>query len=115
MIYRTDYHIHSLYSDGKAEPDEYIAAAAESGIKEIGFSEHLNLLVPGQQWCMNTDRIPEYLSAIEKLAGTKKDIAIRVGQHFNEAYSLLRDAGYIEMCAFKNRERYMIPADFSNI
>jgi len=33
----------------------------------------------------------------------------RIGQHFDEAYDLLRSAGYKEMAAFSNRERYMIP------
>lgn len=266
MIYRTDYHIHTQFSDGKATPGEYIAAAALAGIKEIGFSDHLNLLMSRQQGCMNPGRTPEYISAIKKLTRNKNEIAIRVGfevdffsgkekkisnflnrfdldyvigsvhymgettvdsgpdfysgknfdeifknyfaivkqavesglfdiighcdlvrifgnvptfdpepfyrdlassmvlhdvalevntngrnrplgdfypdrrflhifreknvpvcvnsdshfpsrvgQHFNEAYALLRDAGYMEMCAFKNRERFMIPADFSNI
>jgi histidinol-phosphatase (PHP family) len=33
----------------------------------------------------------------------------RIGQYFDEAYDLLRRAGYSEMAVFKNRERYMIP------
>jgi histidinol-phosphatase (PHP family) len=33
----------------------------------------------------------------------------RIGQYFDEAYELLRGAGYTEMAVFKNRERYMIP------
>jgi len=33
----------------------------------------------------------------------------RVAQHFDEAYDLLKSAGYSEMAVFKNRERYMIP------
>jgi histidinol-phosphatase (PHP family) len=79
MIYRTDYHMHTLFSDGKERPEEYIAAAVASGISEIGFSEHLNLFVPGQKWCMDPDRMPEYISAIKKLARTQKEISIRVG------------------------------------
>jgi hypothetical protein len=33
----------------------------------------------------------------------------RVAQYFDEAYDLLRNAGYTEMAVFRNRERYMIP------
>jgi histidinol-phosphatase (PHP family) len=33
----------------------------------------------------------------------------RVAQHFDEAYELLRSAGYAEMAVFENRERFMIP------
>jgi histidinol-phosphatase (PHP family) len=79
MIHRTDYHIHSLFSDGKAKPEEYISAAASAGISEMGFSEHLNLFVPGQHWCMDPGRLPEYVSQIKKLARREKKIAIRVG------------------------------------
>jgi histidinol-phosphatase (PHP family) len=266
MIYRTDYHIHTLFSDGKAGAEEYISAARLAGMQEIGFSEHLNLLTPGQKWCMDPGRTGEYISFIKNLAKKEKEISIRVGlevdffqgkeemindfisrldldyvigsvhymgettvdsgadfyegknideiyrgyfslvmqavesglfdiighcdlvrifnfkpsfdpeplyrelssaleihdvafeintngrnrplgdfypdrrflglfsekripvcvnsdshfpartgQHFDEAYALLRDAGYTEMCAFKKRERFMIPADFSTI
>jgi histidinol-phosphatase (PHP family) len=33
----------------------------------------------------------------------------RVGQYFDEAYELLRSAGYNEMAVFHKRERFMIP------
>lgn len=33
----------------------------------------------------------------------------RVGQYFDEAYQLLKDAGYTEMAVFNKRERFMIP------
>jgi len=67
MIYKTDYHVHTLFSDGKSEASEYIEKAISAGINEIGFSEHLNLFVPGQQWCMDPSRITEYISAIRSL------------------------------------------------
>jgi histidinol phosphatase-like PHP family hydrolase len=62
MPYRTDYHIHTTYSDGKASPEENISQAVSNGINEIGFSEHLNLFVPDQQWCM----VPEIAEAYRK-------------------------------------------------
>ena len=36
----------------------------------------------------------------------------RVGQYFDEAYALLKEAGYKEMAVFNKRERFMVPADF---
>lgn len=36
MVYRTDYHIHTTFSDGKAAPEEYIAPALSAGISELG-------------------------------------------------------------------------------
>ena len=79
MLYRTDYHIHSTFSDGKAHPEEYIAAARSAGIKEMGFSEHLNLFRESQDWCMPVTVLPEYLDYIKSLARKEKGIEIRTG------------------------------------
>jgi histidinol-phosphatase (PHP family) len=79
MIYRTDYHVHSKFSDGKNEPAEYIEPAISAGLKELGFSEHLNLLIPEQQWCMNPSRTTEYLNHLKNLRRSTKDIVIRTG------------------------------------
>lgn len=79
MIYRTDYHIHTTFSDGKAEPDGYIQDAIRAGMKEIGFSEHLNLFIPDQEWCMDPSRTPEYISCIKKLRKQTKEILVRTG------------------------------------
>jgi histidinol-phosphatase (PHP family) len=79
MIYRTDYHIHTTFSDGKADPEEYIKQAISTGMKEIGFSEHLNLAVPDQEYCMNPDKVPEYISTIAKLKKSTSAILIRTG------------------------------------
>jgi len=79
MIYRTDYHIHSLFSDGKADAAEYIAAAEACGLKEIGFSEHLNLFRKSQDWNMDPERISEYFNYIFRLRKSCKNIDIRIG------------------------------------
>ena len=79
MIYRTDYHIHSTFSDGKAAPEEYIPSALAAGMAEIGFSEHLNLFKESQEWCMPVSLLRDYLSYIRKLAKSEKGIAVRIG------------------------------------
>ncbi len=38
-------------------------------------------------------------------------IPIRVAQYFDEAYGLLKDAGYKEMAVFNKRERFLVPVD----
>ena len=43
MIYKTDYHIHSSYSDGRSAPEDYIVTAIAAGLSEMGFSDHLSL------------------------------------------------------------------------
>lgn len=79
MIYKTDYHIHTTFSDGKSAPEEYLAPAAAAGIQEIGFSEHLSLFSENQEWCMNPQNVSEYLEYIGKLKNTSRDIRIKTG------------------------------------
>jgi histidinol-phosphatase (PHP family) len=79
MIYRTDYHIHTMYSDGKAEPEDYIVPAISAGIKELGFSEHINLFVDNQMWCMDPGRISDYISHLSRLREAVSNIQIRIG------------------------------------
>lgn len=79
MIYGTDYHVHTLYSDGKREPEAYIEAALKLGLKEIGFSDHLNPAGGPPEWCMPHDRLPHYAEHILRLKREHRDIAIRLG------------------------------------
>jgi histidinol-phosphatase (PHP family) len=78
-MYRTDYHIHSTFSDGKAAPEEYVEAAIKLGINEIGFSEHVTLSTEPQRWSMSTKKLPEYVSYISSLKKKFPAIAIRTG------------------------------------
>jgi histidinol-phosphatase (PHP family) len=79
MIYKTDYHVHTTFSDGKADPEEYILKAIQDGIMEIGFSEHINLCYTNQAWCMDPGRVNEYISFIRKLKKKFSSIEIRTG------------------------------------
>ncbi len=71
--------MHTTFSDGKAVAEEYISNAIKAGFSEIGFSEHLNLFIPGQVWCMDPSRTEEYITTIRRLAKQTGRIAIRVG------------------------------------
>jgi histidinol-phosphatase (PHP family) len=79
MLYKTDYHIHTTFSDGRAGPDEYINKAISAGISEIGFSEHINLLDPNQKCCMAPERVNGYISHINSLKKSVSGIIIRTG------------------------------------
>jgi histidinol-phosphatase (PHP family) len=79
MVYKTDYHIHSLYSDGRSVPEDYIAPAIEKGLKELGFSEHLTLFKEKQDWNMNPENISIYLNHIETLRNKTSEIRIKTG------------------------------------
>ncbi|OFY63297.1 MAG: hypothetical protein A2V64_00280 [Bacteroidetes bacterium RBG_13_43_22] len=79
MIYKTDYHIHTSFSDGKAVPEDYIPAAVSAGISEIGFSEHLSLFRENQDWVMNPENAPAYVNYIDNLKKKSDSIIIKTG------------------------------------
>ncbi len=79
MIYRTDYHMHSTFSDGRSSPDDYIAPALAAGLKEIGFSEHLTLFRDLEEWNMNPADVATYIEYLEALRSRTGDIRIRTG------------------------------------
>jgi histidinol-phosphatase (PHP family) len=71
--------MHSVYSDGRAVPEDYIASAIAAGLSEIGFSEHLTLFKDPEDWNMNPVNISPYINHIETLKKTVTDIKIRTG------------------------------------
>ncbi|MGA2405160.1 MAG: histidinol-phosphatase [Bacteroidales bacterium] len=79
MIYKTDYHMHSSYSDGRSDPEDYIASAIAAGLSEIGFSEHLSLFKDLEDWNMNPVNISHYISHLENLKNSIKSIKIKIG------------------------------------
>jgi histidinol-phosphatase (PHP family) len=79
MVYKTDYHMHTLYSDGRSVPEEYVAAAITEGMMEIGFSEHLNLFVENEDWIMNPCNLSPYFLHLENLRNNTKELKIKIG------------------------------------
>jgi histidinol-phosphatase (PHP family) len=76
MIYKTDYHIHTTFSDGKAAPEEYLKAAESAGLSEIGFSEHIALFAENKDWCMDPGNTENYLTYLKTLK--EKSVKIKV-------------------------------------
>jgi histidinol-phosphatase (PHP family) len=79
MPYKTDYHVHTTFSDGKAPPEEYISIAVSSGISEIGFSEHLSLYNENQDWFMNPSNAQNYIDYIFNLKNKTNNLEIKTG------------------------------------
>jgi histidinol-phosphatase (PHP family) len=79
MIYRTDYHMHTTFSDGKSPPEDYISPALAADISEIGFSEHLSLFREEQDWCMNPGNVSKYIKYIDNLKNKVTGLIIRTG------------------------------------
>jgi len=79
MIYKTDYHMHSNYSDGRSVPEDYISPAISAGLSEIGFSEHLALFKDNDGLNMNPLNISTYISHMQTLQKNTKGIKIKIG------------------------------------
>jgi histidinol-phosphatase (PHP family) len=79
MIYRTDYHMHTTFSDGRSAPEDYIIQALAAGLSEIGFSEHLTLFREQEEWNMKPEKISEYINHIAGLSSKTKEINIKTG------------------------------------
>ena len=79
IIYKTDYHLHTYYSDGHAWPEEYISKAYEAGLSEIGFSDHLTLTDEQQDWSIKLSELEEYIKRILKLRESEHSLIIRLG------------------------------------
>jgi len=79
MVYRTDYHIHTSYSDGRSAPEDYINTALACGLSEIGFSEHLTLFRQLEHWNMNPEMTSTYVKHIETLRNNTEKIQIKTG------------------------------------
>jgi len=79
MIYKTDYHIHTYYSDGKGWPEDYIGRAMEIGLSEIGFSDHLTLTDEQQDWSIKLSMLGEYIDRINKLKESVTGIKVKLG------------------------------------
>lgn len=73
---RIDYHIHTLFSDGKKDLHEYINEAMKRKIDEIGFSDHLHF--KKADWSMNFTDLPNYVNKINNLKSASK-ISIKMG------------------------------------
>jgi len=61
----TSYHAHSRWSDGDGEIEEFLAAARDLGLDEVGLSEHYVLSPDGRpvNWSMPLDALNAYLQA----------------------------------------------------
>jgi histidinol-phosphatase (PHP family) len=73
---RIDYHIHTLFSDGRKGLVDYVDQAVKSGIDEIGFSDHVHF--QKASWSMDFANLPDYLNEINALRRISK-IPIKAG------------------------------------
>ncbi len=75
-ILRLDYHIHTLFSDGRKDLRAYVDQAVRRNIDEIGFSDHVHF--QKTPWSMNLADLPNYLGEINALRQASK-ISVKAG------------------------------------
>lgn len=90
------YHVHSVWSDGKAKIADMFRAAQEAGLTEVGMSDHY-VLTPGSNqldWSMPLDTLDDYVVDVQSSAGeVGEDVIIRLGlevDYFPETESDLK-------------------------
>lgn len=69
---RQDVHVHTIFSDGKCEPEAMVKAAIAKGIRTLGFSDH-SYGPHCTDWCMPEDRIGAYRAEISRLKACYAD------------------------------------------
>lgn len=79
-----DYHLHTsrcCHATGTME--EYLVAAEQSGLQEIGFADHypLGLLgyKPRSQVTMHPEELPDYIMQVEELRAASKTVRVKLG------------------------------------
>jgi len=78
----TSYHVHSKWSDGEAPIIEYIRAANDLPLDEIGFSDHYLVTPSGKDydWAMPLGALDDYVADVQSAAGEARDgLIVRLG------------------------------------
>ena len=72
-------HCHTTFCDGKDTPEQMVLAAIQKGLRRIGFTAHAPTSM-GKDYCMNAERLGEYVATIRALAERYADrIEVLVG------------------------------------
>lgn len=72
-----DYHVHSIFSDGKNTYQDYILEAERVGLNEIGFSDHICINYP--KWAVKLSDFDQVDNEIKQLKLKSKNVNIRYG------------------------------------
>lgn len=63
---KKDYHVHTVYSDGKDSLEDVVLSAIDKGMSEIGFSDHSYTFFD-QSYCVKREKTEEYIAEISRL------------------------------------------------
>ena len=112
---RSNFHTHSVYSDGSNTLEELAASAIAQGFGALGFSEH-SYTYFDESYCLSKENTPEYIAEVrylkEKYRG-KIDIYLGIEQDF---YSCEETADYeyiIGSVHYVKKDGIFLPIDES--
>lgn len=76
-----DYHIHTpLCGHAGGELEDYVIAAREAGLPEMGFADHLPLFhIEDPTLCMSHEDLPRYIEQVRVLQQKHADYPVRLG------------------------------------
>ena len=75
----SDFHVHTMFSDGKHTPEEMILSAINKGMTALGFSDH-SYTAFDESYCMAKEKQTQYCNEVRSLRETYKErIAIFCG------------------------------------
>jgi len=94
---RTDYHTHTpLCGHAVGEPRDYILAAQEAGLAEIGFSDHNPMPTQFDEWRMAPEQLPRYLEMIADAQSEFPNYPVRLGLECDFIPGFEGHIGYLE-------------------
>lgn len=78
MSYLVDYHMHTLFSDGKDHYPAYLEVARRKDLAEIGFSDHITMAAV--DWCVKEIDYPVMKENLKSLCNDfSEDVQVRFG------------------------------------
>ncbi len=72
-----DYHIHTIFSDGKADHHTMLQAAEAVGLREIGFSDHLTPF--DTAWSIKRTQLHEMAAGVESVCHKSPSVTVKLG------------------------------------
>lgn len=72
-----DYHMHTTFSDGKADHLTMLKAAEVVGLQEIGFSDHLTPF--DTEWSTKRTKLHEMAAGVESVCHTSASVTVKLG------------------------------------
>jgi histidinol-phosphatase (PHP family) len=101
-----DYHTHTpLCRHASGKPVEYVQAAIERGLPEIGFADHNPMDTPFDDWRMMIDELPSYISQVEQVREEFPQIQVQIGLECDYIVGMER---WIETLAARHDWDYLI-------